>query len=67
MCIYWKEFGLVLIVAWTVWAAVVALVLCRSATSPVPKDHELRIFFQNLKTRQVLFRKFAGGFLLELG
>ena len=46
-----QESGLYIIMTWTLWVLMLAYVLCSNATSAVPKDRELRSFFQNLKTR----------------
>lgn len=46
-----QDFGLYLLLWWTLWVLVAAVALCRNATSAVSGDAELRIFFQNLKTR----------------
>lgn len=50
-----QESGLYIILAWTLWVVMIAYVLCRNASSAVPKDRELRSFFQNLKTRWEFF------------
>ncbi|CAM9261345.1 unnamed protein product [Ascophyllum nodosum] len=45
-----QESGMWLVMAWTLWLAVVAYVLCKNSSAAGPKDAELRTFFQNLKT-----------------
>ncbi|CAM9609451.1 unnamed protein product [Chrysoparadoxa australica] len=50
----YQDFGLFLIMSWTVWVLVMALVLCKYSTSPPPTADDMRRCFQNLKTSFVL-------------
>eukprot|EP00611_Tribonema_gayanum_P001910 TRINITY_DN11405_c0_g1_i1.p1 TRINITY_DN11405_c0_g1~~TRINITY_DN11405_c0_g1_i1.p1 ORF type:complete len:963 (+),score=216.15 TRINITY_DN11405_c0_g1_i1:3-2891(+) len=49
-----RDFGLWVVVAWTVWLLVLALILCGNASSPSPAIFQLREVFQNLKASFVL-------------